>query len=175
MRINYFLRGLIQEDMDVLFRWRNKDSIRTNMYHDQPISYEQHCQWIKNVLQNQSDYYRLFIHQNTPLGHISFKNINQQNQTCLWGFYIGEETGRAWQALGKVTYGPTAKEQKSMKFRRSIYITENLKSGDILATENLKIIRPGYGLAPKYYEQLLGKKVRKNIQAGTPMDWNIVQ
>lgn len=84
------------------------------------------------------------------------------------------ETERAWRALGHVKYGPTEKEKKSMKFRRSIYITKDLKAGDVLTKENIRVIRPGYGLAPKYYEQLLGKKVGKDIKAGTPFDLSIL-
>ncbi|MGE7766856.1 pseudaminic acid synthase [Peribacillus sp. NPDC096540] len=84
------------------------------------------------------------------------------------------DTERAWQALGHITYGPTEEEQKSMKFRRSIYIVKDLKAGDVLTKENIRVIRPGYGLAPKYYEHLLGKKVDKAIKAGTPVDWSIL-
>ena len=82
------------------------------------------------------------------------------------------ETKRAWQALGQVTYGPTEKEKQSLKYRRSIYITKDLKAGDVLTKENLGVIRPGYGLAPKYHEQLLGKKAAIDIKAGTPADWS---
>ncbi|MGG4199223.1 pseudaminic acid synthase [Peribacillus frigoritolerans] len=84
------------------------------------------------------------------------------------------DTEKAWQALGHITYGPTEEERKSMKFRRSIYIVKDLKAGDILTKENLRVIRPGYGLAPKYYEHLLGKKLDKEIKAGTPADWSIL-
>lgn len=84
------------------------------------------------------------------------------------------DTEKAWQALGHITYGPTEEEQKSMKFRRSIYIVKDLKAGDVLTKDNLRVIRPGYGLAPKYYEHLLGKKVDKEIKAGTPADWSIL-
>ncbi|MFP5113730.1 UDP-4-amino-4,6-dideoxy-N-acetyl-beta-L-altrosamine N-acetyltransferase [Bacillaceae bacterium C204] len=89
--MDYFLRELTEKDKDILFQWRNRESIRINMYNDQLIPYEQHCKWFANVLQNHADLYRLFIHQNMPLGLISFHNINQQNQTCSWGFYIGEK------------------------------------------------------------------------------------
>ncbi|MBT2658749.1 pseudaminic acid synthase [Bacillus sp. ISL-18] len=85
-----------------------------------------------------------------------------------------DETKKAWQALGAVTYGPTEKEKNSLKFRRSLYITKDLKAGDVLTKENLRVIRPGYGLAPKYYEQLLGRKAAMDIKAGTPADWNIL-
>jgi pseudaminic acid synthase len=84
------------------------------------------------------------------------------------------ETERAWQAIGNVTYGATRQEKNSMKFRRSIYITKDLKAGDIFTKDNLRVIRPGYGLAPIYYEQLLGKKAAIDIKAGTPADWTIL-
>ncbi|MFH0068456.1 pseudaminic acid synthase [Peribacillus sp. NPDC056705] len=84
------------------------------------------------------------------------------------------ETERAWQSLGQVNYGPTAAEKNSMKFRRSIYIAKDLKAGELLTKNNIRIIRPGFGLAPKYYEQLIGKKVTKDIKAGTPADWSLV-
>lgn len=71
------------------------------------------------------------------------------------------ETERAWQALGKIEYGPTEKEKSSLKFRRSIYVTKDVKCGDILTKENTKIVRPGNGLEPKYYNLILGKKQRK--------------
>ncbi|MGE7601565.1 pseudaminic acid synthase [Peribacillus sp. NPDC097675] len=85
-----------------------------------------------------------------------------------------EETQRAWQSFGQVSYGPTEAEIKSMKFRRSIYVVKDVKAGDILTKENIRIIRPGYGLAPKYYENLIGKKVVKELKAGTPIDWDIL-
>ncbi|MFD9628323.1 pseudaminic acid synthase [Peribacillus muralis] len=84
------------------------------------------------------------------------------------------DTEKAWQSLGHITYGPSEEEKKSMKFRRSIYIVKDLKAGDVLTKENLRVIRPGYGLAPKYYDHLLGKKVDKEIKAGTPADWSIL-
>jgi len=84
------------------------------------------------------------------------------------------ESARAWQALGKITYGPTEKEQASLKFRRSLYITQDLRTGDTLTAENLRRIRPGFGLPPKYYEILLGKKVRRDIKKGTPVSWDIL-
>lgn len=85
-----------------------------------------------------------------------------------------EETKRAWQSLGQVSYGPTEEEKKSMKFRRSIYIVKDVKAGGVLTKDNMRVIRPGYGLAPKYYENLLGKKVTRELKAGTPTDWNIL-
>jgi sialic acid synthase SpsE len=85
------------------------------------------------------------------------------------------ESERAWQAIGHVTYGPTEAEKKSLTYRRSIYVAKDVKAGDILTKENLKIIRPGLGLAPKYYPHLLGKTVKKNLAAGTPADWTFIE
>lgn len=85
-----------------------------------------------------------------------------------------EETKRAWQALGKITYGTTKKEKKSLKFRRSLYVAEDMKTGDKFTPQNLRIIRPGYGLEPKYYELILGKKIRKDVKKGTPLSWDLV-
>jgi len=84
------------------------------------------------------------------------------------------ETERAWQALGQVGYEPTEKEKKSRAHRRSLYVTENMKAGDKFTPENLRAIRPGYGLAPKYYEILLGKCVNQDVRKGTPVSWNLL-
>ncbi|WP_438818014.1 pseudaminic acid synthase [Thermolongibacillus altinsuensis] len=84
------------------------------------------------------------------------------------------ETERAWQALGEVQYGPTEKEKASLKFRRSIYVAKDIKAGEKFTKENIRVIRPGYGLAPKYYEQLLGKQAKTDIKAGTPLTLDLV-
>ncbi len=84
------------------------------------------------------------------------------------------ETERAWQSLGSASYGSSAAEQPSLIFRRSIYIARDLKAGDVLTRENLRCIRPGHGLPPKYLELLLGHKVSRDVRKGTPMDWTLV-
>ena len=84
------------------------------------------------------------------------------------------ETERAWQAIGKVSYGVTEIEKKSLLFRRTIYITEDVKEGDILTEKNLRCIRPGLGLPPKYYELLLGKKIKTSLKKGTAMKMEYV-
>lgn len=84
------------------------------------------------------------------------------------------ESERAWQALGHVNYGPTQTEIKSLRFRRSLYITKNIKAGDILDVDNLKAIRPALGLAPKYFELVIGKKIKQDIVKGTPLLWEHV-
>ncbi|MFF6014772.1 pseudaminic acid synthase [Lysinibacillus fusiformis] len=80
-----------------------------------------------------------------------------------------EETERAWIAMGKVTYGPTEKEKASLKFRRSIYVSKDIKAGEEFTKENIKIVRPGYGLEPKYFNHVLNKKARKNYIVGSPL------
>jgi len=84
------------------------------------------------------------------------------------------ETERAWQALGKVSYGPTAAEKKSLVFRRSIYVAEDIKAGEPFTVKNLRIIRPGNGLPPKYLDVLLDKKAGRDYQKGTPVTWDFL-
>ncbi len=85
-----------------------------------------------------------------------------------------EESERAWQALGRVQYGPTAQEEASLQFRRSLYIAKDMKAGERLSKENLKSIRPGFGLAPKYYETFLGKMISRDAAKGTPLSWDLI-
>jgi pseudaminic acid synthase len=85
-----------------------------------------------------------------------------------------EETKRAWLSLGKISYGPTDKEKASLGFRRSLYVVKDMKAGEIFTAENLRAIRPGLGLPPKYYEVFLGKKISKNVQMGTPVSFDLI-
>uniref|UniRef100_UPI0026F2E4AD N-acetylneuraminate synthase family protein n=1 Tax=Selenomonas ruminantium TaxID=971 RepID=UPI0026F2E4AD len=85
------------------------------------------------------------------------------------------ECNTAYQALGEVRYNTQAQEKKSLQFRRSLYIVEDMKKGDILTKKNLRSIRPGMGLAPKYYDILLGKTVRSDLKRGTAMQWEWVE
>jgi len=84
------------------------------------------------------------------------------------------EAERAWKSLGEIAYGVTDGEKKSAQFRRSLYLTEDIKKGDKLTSSNLRIIRPGFGLEPKFYEQLLGRKVNKDITRGTALTWEMI-
>lgn len=84
------------------------------------------------------------------------------------------ESERAWQSLGQITYGASKAEEKSMVFRRSLYIVEDLMPGDILNATNLRAIRPGFGLAPKWLPNVLGRKVCKKIERGTPLSWDLI-
>lgn len=84
------------------------------------------------------------------------------------------ETERAWQSLGKITYGPTEKERASMVFRRSLYVVEDMNAGDKITERNVKSIRPGYGLPPKYLDVVVGKRVSHNVFRGTPVNWDLI-
>jgi pseudaminic acid synthase len=83
------------------------------------------------------------------------------------------ETERAWQALGQVSYGATAAEQKSLMFRRSLYVVKALQAGDVLTQDNVRAIRPGLGLPTKYAEQVLGKVVKNAVPRGTGVSWDM--
>jgi pseudaminic acid synthase len=85
-----------------------------------------------------------------------------------------EEGTRAWQALGVIKYGPTEAEQKSLKFRRSIYVTEDIAPGTRLTSANMRVIRPGLGLPPKYYEVLLGRRLPRGAKRGEPLTWDLL-
>jgi pseudaminic acid synthase len=85
-----------------------------------------------------------------------------------------EETERAWRSLGKVTYGPTAAEQKSLAFRRSLYVAENMVAGEQFTPHNLRVVRPAGGLHPRFYEQVLGRRVARNVPKGTAVDWSLL-
>lgn len=85
------------------------------------------------------------------------------------------ESERAWQALGKVSYGATEAEKKSTVFRRSLYVVKDLKTGDVLTNENVRAIRPGLGLPTKYLDVVLGKTVKYDIKRGTGLNWNLLK
>ena len=82
------------------------------------------------------------------------------------------ESERAFYALGKIHYGVLETEKKSLKFKRSIYAVRDIKKGDEFTNQNLRVIRPGDGMAPKYYDILVGKKSSKDIPSGTPLSWD---
>ena len=79
------------------------------------------------------------------------------------------ETERAWQSLGVVQYGVQETEKKSLLFKRSIYVVQDITEGEAFTEENIRVIRPGDGMHPKYYEGLLGKVANKNYFKGEPL------
>ncbi len=86
-----------------------------------------------------------------------------------------EETKRAWQSLGNISYGTSDAETNSKIFRRSLYISEDVKKGDVLTEKNLRCVRPGMGMPPKYIDILLGKRVNQDLRKGTPMNWGLIE
>lgn len=84
------------------------------------------------------------------------------------------ETERACQALGGINYGPTDAELKSLQFRRSLYVVKDVKAGEKLTTENMRAIRPGMGLPPKYREMVLGMTVKRDVKRGTGLRWDLI-
>ena len=84
------------------------------------------------------------------------------------------ETERAWQSLGKIKYGSSDVEKGSLTFRCSLYIAKDMKKGDILMEKNLRIVRPGLGLPPKYYNTLLGRKINRDVKKGTAVVWGMI-
>jgi len=84
------------------------------------------------------------------------------------------ESGRAWQALGRISYGPTQAEKKSLQYRRSLYVVQDIKAGDVLTKENVRAIRPGLGLPTKYLEEILGKTVNQDVKRGTALGWRLL-
>lgn len=80
----------------------------------------------------------------------------------------------AWEALGEVNYERKNSEKDNVKFRRSLYFIENMSKGDMIKEQHIKSIRPGYGLAPKFYNQILGKTVSANVKRGARVSWNVI-
>ena len=83
--------------------------------------------------------------------------------------FLVKETKNAWLSLGKVFYGLTKSEKRHKVFKRSIYAKKNIKKGELFTKNNLKIIRPSYGLSPKYYNKLLGKAAKRKINYANPL------
>ena len=80
----------------------------------------------------------------------------------------------AWQAMGLVDYGRKSSEQGNAKFRRSLYFVKNIQEGEIITTDAVRSVRPGFGMPPKYLPAVIGKRARKNIMAGTPVSASLI-
>lgn len=85
------------------------------------------------------------------------------------------ESERAQLSLGRITYGASQAEEKSRIFRRSIYVAADMKKGELLDEKNIRCVRPSYGLETKYYDKIMGKKINRDLKAGTPMKLEFVQ
>lgn len=84
------------------------------------------------------------------------------------------ESRRAQQALGEISYGPTEAEQPSLKARRSLYLARDVRAGEALSSEDVRAVRPGHGLSPKYLDVVLGMRLRRDAKIGTPLTWDLV-
>lgn len=84
------------------------------------------------------------------------------------------DTENAHKALGTVTYGPTEAELPSLRFRRSLYVAQDMRAGDAFTADNLRIVRPGLGIAPKYYDMVLGRRTVRDAPAGTAVGWELL-
>jgi pseudaminic acid synthase len=80
-----------------------------------------------------------------------------------------QESERAWQALGHISYGPSPEEKANLVFRRSIYIADSIKEGDQFTTNNLRIVRPGFGSPPWFFDLIVGMKARRDYTRGEPL------
>ena len=93
---------------------------------------------------------------------------DQLNSLCI-------KCKSAWEALGSAGYERKPVEKDNIKFRRSIYVVRDIDSGEALTKENIRRIRPGYGLPPKYFNELIGKRVKSRVEKGTPLDWDMLE
>jgi len=78
------------------------------------------------------------------------------------------------RAIGKISYDISEKEKINKNFRRSIFVVKDIKKGEIFTENNIRVIRPAYGLPPKHFEEILGRKASKDIERGTPLEWNMI-
>ena len=81
----------------------------------------------------------------------------------------------AWRSLGSVDYGRKSSELGNVQFRRSLYFIEDIEKGELVTKDNVKSIRPGYGIAPKFFEEILGKKLLKTVKSGTAVSWDCLE
>lgn len=84
------------------------------------------------------------------------------------------ESERAWLGRGQVSYGTSNAERASKQFRRSIYVSRDVKAGEIFTRENVRVIRPGFGLEPRYLPQVLGRRAAADTKKGTPLAWELL-
>lgn len=81
----------------------------------------------------------------------------------------------AWSALGQVDYGRKSSEQGNVQFRRSLYFVKSMKAGEIITADSVRSVRPGFGLEPKYFDQVLGKTLKAEVDYATPVSWDLIQ
>lgn len=88
--------------------------------------------------------------------------------------FMVKSVREAEKAIGKIDYEMTDKKKKNREFSRSLFVVKNIKKGEKFTEENIRSIRPGYGLSPKYYEDIIGKTAMEDIERGTPLEWRFI-
>ncbi len=86
-----------------------------------------------------------------------------------------QDTKTAWQSLGQINYEKTEAEKGNIKFRRSLYFVQDIKAGEVITDKHVRSIRPGYGLAPKHLDDILGKTALQDVSFGTPVSFEVIQ
>lgn len=84
------------------------------------------------------------------------------------------ESERVWKALGGVCYGAVGDEKKSLQFRRSLYVARDVRKGELFDRQNLRAIRPGFGLPPKHIDEFIGRPAARDLKKGTPLTWDML-
>ena len=84
-------------------------------------------------------------------------------------------THKAWQSMGNSEFKRANVEESSLAFRRSIYFTDDLKKGDLITRNNIRRIRPGFGLKPKHFHEIIGKKLAHDVEMGDPVLWDCIE
>lgn len=84
-------------------------------------------------------------------------------------------TRTAWEAMGRIDYGRKSSELGNVKFRRSLYFVKGLKAGEIVTRDAVRSVRPGFGLAPKYYDALIGRRLKQDVEYGTAVQWSMLE
>ena len=90
-------------------------------------------------------------------------------------YQLCRDVKSAWQAIGRINYEVTEAEKGNIKFRRTLYVVDDICEGEVFTASNVKSIRPGFGLAPKYYDFCLGKKAACDIKRGTAVSFDLIE
>ena len=85
-----------------------------------------------------------------------------------------QETSDAWLSMGEAGYERKEAEKGNVKFRRSVYFVKNLKAGEVITPDSIRRIRPGYGLAPKFESEIIGRRVKTDVEIGTATSWDLI-
>ena len=89
---DFQLKPIHSENLKIVLQWRNSQRVKSFMYTDHQITWDEHCKWFESLKTDPLRETFLYYHKNLPLGLVNFTNINKENARCYWGFYIGEET-----------------------------------------------------------------------------------